>query len=223
MSFTIDLAEERILLKYIDSDAKIYKNMITCSDIFVANFCGGRLDRFLPLLKEYKIEKKGEDYEFVVEEPFCIKYLLKRPYSGQNILETKIEILNKNIEEIDEQLKLGVYLPGYSKMLIKINEKKLVLEGPNDFVGSSIESVSFLRDLEIFKFCNNNLVRDFSCLANCKKIKELEFVNSNIESLRFLRNLKELKKIRIEECFEIKDLNILENLEGVEILIEKKN
>jgi len=137
MTTTIDLNEDRILIKYVDSNLNTYKCVITKTDIFVLNFCKKDLSRMRDILENNELVEMNDYYLLRVEKPVFLEYELKRELQNEVtnfsvILDRfgKIEEKVKNLENmIEEKCKIIEYLfskvddvvllPGYECVIPK--------------------------------------------------------------------------------------------------------
>ncbi len=201
----IERNDERILIKYIDSNFNTYKCIITTDDVFVANFCKGNLEKIEKILKKNTIVEMDDYYLFKVEEPIFLEYQLKK-------------------EKQEEITNLGLIL---EKFKILEDENKMLrdkVEKLEDFQGRMCNSV-YIKDCNIIVPKNvSNLNLNLCRMRSNPYEHELEFFK-----LQNLEYLTELKKINLGFHYDVHyseinedylkiNFNILNSLKKLELI-----
>jgi len=106
----IERNDERILIKYVDSNFNTFKCVITTDDVFVVNFCRRDLGKMEKLLLGGTINEMDEYYLLKLDEPVFLEYKLKK---DENSIVEIVDKLNLKISVLEED----------KNNLIKINEE----------------------------------------------------------------------------------------------------
>ena len=197
----IERNDERILIKYVDSNFNTFKCVITTDDVFVVNFCRRDLSLLEDILKNNILVEMDDYYVLRVEKPIFLEYQLKK--------EKQEEITNLGI--ILEKFKI---LEEENKMLRDKVEKLEVIQGR---MGNSV----YIQECNIIVPKNViNLNLSLNRYINGLYGYEHEFFK-----LQNLEYLTELKKINFgfhySECNEdyLKiNFNILNSLKKLELI-----
>ncbi len=173
--------EERILVKYIDSNYITYKCVISESDVFVVNFCKKNLEKMERILLQGNVVEMDNHYLLKVDEPVCLEYILEKEQQDDN----KICYIVEKIKSIEKE---NIF---FKKNISDIEKK----------INNIIETCEIIPS-----FINNSLI-DMKILKNSRKYyeienirleKKLEIIESQIQSISELRNENSELKERIK-------------------------
>lgn len=201
MTTSFELKADTITIKYEKSNGNIFSYLIDDSDLFFVNFCMKNITTMYEILKNGTITEMSENYcIYKINKPFYIEYKLFKnveniyekiqKFKEENIfLHQKLDHLEDVITKLNSRIGNGVFLPGYGGGIIDQNCKQLKLiysitfyvqsgNRNNTFVGSSIEPLTRLENLEDIMFENfNGFDFDLTPLKDCKKLRKIIFFN----------------------------------------------
>jgi len=184
----IERNEDRILIKYVDSNFNTYKCVITTDDVFVVNFCKGNLEKMEKILQNGLIIEMMENYMLKVEEPVCLEYVL---HKEKNLDVENFEAVIEKFKKLDEEntfykrkiQELESSLRNFFNILQLVNEqndsnnlKITRIEKENIFLKENIENYDRILEenkelcLSIDKRFGNNIVLS----GYAKKIIQLD-------------------------------------------------
>jgi hypothetical protein len=86
---------------------------------------------------------------------------------------------------------------------------------------SNIERLAECVNLKEIHISNNLYATNFNFLGQCKKLESLTITNNYLNNLNFLENLYNLKKLKIERCDDLDNVDIIKtciNLEHLSII-----
>jgi len=121
----IERNDDRILIKYVDSNFNTFKCVITTDDVFVVNFCRRDLSLLEDILKNNTLIEMDDYYVLRVEKPIFLEYQLKKEKQEEitnlrlilekfKILEEENRVMKENFEKfnqiLDENRKIIVRL-----------------------------------------------------------------------------------------------------------------
>ncbi len=198
----IERNDDRILIKYVDSNFNTFKCVITTDDVFVVNFCRRDLGKMEEILKKHTIVEMDDYYLFKVEEPIFLEYQLEK--------EKQDEITNRGI--ILEKFK--ILEEENKKLREKVDDLQIRMR--NCVYLHEINAHYPIEITNLTLYINKDIYLDFG--ADFPKFKNLKYFT-------------ELKKIRFEIKCPLDDdylkinfniLNSLKKLELIEIAVDHR-
>jgi transposase-like protein len=185
MKVSINVSENRLLIKAVDKFYNVYMHVVPNNDVFVVNFCNRNLNILEELLKNYEVEENDGFVVVKIEKPIYLSYkLVKQETNSGDIsnmiigklqeMQLQINSQNERIKGLEEQLENGVILPGYG--IIDKNETELFLRSivnQNNF--NQFGNTSF-SDFKEYNF-------------SCKRTLNI-FYGNNIKPIKYLNKLK---------------------------------
>jgi len=194
----IERNEERILIKYVDSNFNTFKCVITADDVFVVNFCRRDLGKMEEILKKNTIIEMDDYYLFKVEEPIFLEYQLKKEKQDEitnlglilekfKIFEEENKMLREKVDDLQIRMRNCVYLHEFNKHYpIEITNLTLSMNSMNkdnyyaDF--PKFKNLKYFTELKKIRFeisypphCDEDYLKiNFNILNPLKKLELIE-------------------------------------------------
>lgn len=211
----IERNEDRILIKYVDSNFMSYKCIITIEDIFIVNFCRKSLEKMEKILQNYVLEKIDDYYLLKIEEPICLEYQLKR----EKIEEHNMELIFEKLKKLeDENKKMNCKIQRLDKITNELLFENRILREYVPIINTSIANIQDeindtkkLRDDE-----KNMIIKLFNQIR--EKIIPLESLNNDLYKQQIINCESSIQHIK-----RITDTNmrsILEEIDHIYSIIE---
>jgi len=142
LSYSFTRTEETLLIRAKDDRFNCYKYVISVREPFVINFCNGKLDMLETLLREnecnIELQELEDEVLFTLKKPIQLKYKLrKEKVEGgeqtsmilgkiQTLME-RLDIMDKRTQDLEEQLELGILVPGYGMGVVAKDAERLMM------------------------------------------------------------------------------------------------
>lgn len=210
----IERNDERILIKYVDSNFNTYKCVITTDDVFVVNFCRRDLSLLEDILKNNILVEMDDYYVLRIEKPIFLEYQLKKEKQEEitnlglilekfKILEEENKMLRDKVEKLEKHIELS--LESIKNINKQHNESILQIQSqigdsfyipeldrffPKNMKTMNIHSYDFNRyrelNTEYFKF---EQFKNFTKLKYIyfRDIRHFEFLKFNLNSLKIFQ------------------------------------
>lgn len=207
MTSIVERFEEKIVIRHFTRRFENFTFTIGLDDDFLNKFCKKDMKKMENILKNGNVLIREGQFIFTVEDPVHLEYILQkdpdedfrtmqRIIENINIFEEENKILKDRLKKMEDvivhmndRIGDGIFLPGYSNGIIDKNCTQLRLINSltfyihngykgNTFVGSSIQPLTKLPNLEELIFENyNGFDFDLTPLKDCKKLKKIYFFN----------------------------------------------
>jgi len=195
----IERNDDRILIKYVDSNFNTFKCVITTDDVFVVNFCRRDLSLLEDILKNNTLIEMDDYYVLRVEKPIFLEYQLKKEKQEEitnlglildkfKILEEENKMLREKVDELQIRMRNCVYLHEINEcypiqitnLTLNINKYYYYVDFDADF--PKFKNLKYFTELKKIRFeisypphCDEDYLKiNFNILNPLKKLELIE-------------------------------------------------